>query len=85
MNKSSKFARPQGREPTPTEIEQVIGKAETRDEPAGVAPEAEVRFTLVLPSAMADRVDVARKAAGGMARLAWIRLAIAEKLGRDGA
>ena len=37
---SSKFARPQGREPTPTEIEQVISKAETRDEPAGAAPES---------------------------------------------
>jgi hypothetical protein len=81
LNKPSKFARPQ-REPTPVEIEQVIGKAETRDEP--VAIEAEVRFTLVLPSGMANRIDIARKVAGGMARLAWIRLAIAEKLNRDG-
>src|SRR5689334_2266192 len=84
MNKPSKFARPQGREPTPADIERVIGKAEARDEPASPVAEAEVRFTLVLPSSMADRVDAARKAAGGMARLAWIRLAIAEKLGRDG-
>jgi hypothetical protein len=82
MNKPSKFVRPQ-RGPTPAEIEQVIGKAETRDEPAAAV--AEVRFTLVLPSGMADRVDAARSAAGGMARLAWIRLAIAEKLNRDGA
>lgn len=81
MNKPSKFVRPQ-REPTPTEIEQVIGKAEARDEPAAI--EAEVRFTLVLPPSMADRVNTARKAAGGMARLAWIRLAIAEKLSREG-
>ncbi|MBE7157360.1 MAG: hypothetical protein INR62_02790 [Rhodospirillales bacterium] len=83
MNKSSKFARPQ-REPTPAEIERVIGKAETRDEPTVETPEAEVRFTMVLPSGMSERVDKARKAAGGMARLAWIRLAIAEKLNRDG-
>jgi hypothetical protein len=33
---------------------------------------------------MADRVDAARKRVGGIARLAWIRLAIAEKLDRDG-
>jgi hypothetical protein len=82
MNKPSKFVRPQ-REPTPAEIEQVIGKAETRDEPT--AAEAEIRFTLVLPSSLAERVDAARKAAGGLARLSWIRLAIAEKLNRDGA
>src|SRR5690349_2997387 len=84
MNKPSKFARPQGHEPTAAEIERVIGKAETHDKPSSSAQEAEVRFTLVLPSSMADRVDTARKAAGGMARLAWIRLAIAEKLARDG-
>jgi hypothetical protein len=83
MDKPSKFARPQ-RDPTPAEIEQVIGKAETRDEPARTTPETEVRFTLVLPASLANRVDTARKAAGGMARLPWIRLAIAEKLGRDG-
>jgi len=88
MNKPSKFAKPQ-REPTLAEVERVIGKAETRDEPASSAPvpepeaEKEIRFTLALPSGMADRVDTARKAAGGMARLAWIRLAIAEKLIRD--
>ncbi len=80
MNKPSKFARP-SREPTAVEIEQVIGKAETRDEP--ITSEVEVRFTLVLPSSLADRVDAARKEAGGMARLAWIRLAIAEKLSRE--
>jgi hypothetical protein len=38
MNKPSKFSRPQ-REPSLAEIEQVIGKAETRDDPAGTAPE----------------------------------------------
>jgi hypothetical protein len=85
MSKPSKFSRPQ-REPTPAEVEAVIGKAETRDDP-GPAPsplEAEVRFTLVLSSDMSERVDKARKGAGGMARLAWIRLAVAEKLTRDG-
>jgi hypothetical protein len=40
---------------------------------------------MVLPADMSERVDKARKGAGGMARLAWIRLAIAEKLNRDGA
>ncbi|HEY8612357.1 MAG TPA: hypothetical protein VIL69_13825 [Roseomonas sp.] len=84
MTKPSKFSRPQ-REPTSAEVERVIAKAETRDDPAVVAaPEAEVRFTMVLPSSMSERVDKARKGAGGMARLAWIRLAIAEKLNRDG-
>jgi hypothetical protein len=87
MTKPSKFAKPQ-RELTQDEIERVIGKAESRDEPASAIPEPEaekeVRFTLALPSGMAGRVDAARKAAGGMARLAWIRLAIAEKLAREG-
>jgi hypothetical protein len=85
MTKPSKFSRPQ-REPTPAEVERVIAQAETRDEPVTVAtpPEAEVRFTMVLPADMSERVSKARKGAGGMARLAWIRLAIAEKLSRDG-
>jgi hypothetical protein len=70
----------------PEEVERIIGKAETRDEPAPATPppEVEVRFTMVLPAGMSERVDKARKMAGGMARLAWIRLAIAEKLSRDG-
>ena len=82
----SKFAKPKPqaqREPTQDDIDRVIGKAEARDD-RPVTPEAEVRFTLVLPVSMADRVDAARKKAGGIARLAWIRLAIAEKLDRDG-
>lgn len=85
MSKPSKFSRPQ-REPTPAEIEQVIAKAETRDDPTSAVqlPEAEVRFTMVLPADLSERVDKARKGAGGMARLAWIRLAIAEKLSREG-
>ena len=87
MEKPSKFNKPQRdqkRDPTPAQIDQVINKAETRDDPVDPAQGTEVRFTMVLPADMATRVDVARKAAGGMARLAWIRLAIAEKLGRDG-
>lgn len=87
MTKPSKFSRP-NREPTSEEVDRIIGKAETRDEPAPASsttlPEVEVRFTMVLPADLSDRVDKARKAAGGMARLAWIRLAIAEKLNRDG-
>jgi hypothetical protein len=85
MNKPSKFSRPQ-REPTQDEVERVISKAETRDDPAPLTPpaDAEARFTMVLPADMSERVDKARKSAGGMARLAWIRLAIAEKLARDG-
>lgn len=85
MSKPSKFSRPQ-RQPAEAEIDKVISKADTRDDPASAAPtpEAEVRFTMVLPADMSERVDKARKAAGGMARLAWIRLAIAEKLGREG-
>jgi hypothetical protein len=83
MTKLAKFTKPQ-REPTPEDIEKVIGKAEARDEPAEDKAESEVRFTLTLPSSLADRVDAARHASGGMARLAWIRLAIAEKLARQG-
>jgi hypothetical protein len=85
MSKPSKFSRP-NREPAPEEIERIIGKAEPRDEPAqaNAPPEAETRFTMVLPASLSDRVDKARKAAGGLARLAWIRIAIVEKLSRDG-
>jgi len=85
VSKPSKFSRPQ-RAPTEAEVEHIITKADTRDDPAPVAsaPEAEVRFTMVLPADMSERVDKARKGAGGMARLAWIRLAIAEKLNREG-
>ena len=89
MTQSSKFSRPQRQQPSQADVDRVISKAETRDDPAPAAaplpePEAEVRFTLVLPTSMSARVDKARKGAGGMARLAWIRLAIAEKLSRDG-
>ena len=90
MTQSSKFSRPGRQQPTQADIDRVIGAAEARDDPAPVVPpspplpEVEVRFTMVLPAEMSERVDKARKGAGGMARLAWIRLAIAEKLSRDG-
>jgi hypothetical protein len=83
MNKPSKFTKPQ-REPTIAEVERVIGSAESRDDPSIAQPEKEVRFTMALQSNMSDRIDKAREAAGGIARLAWIRLAIAEKLAREG-
>lgn len=50
---------------------------------APAAPPA-ATFTMTLPGEMAGRVDAARKQAGGLTRLAWIRVAIAEKLTRDG-
>ncbi len=93
MTQTSKFSRPSRQQPTQADIDRVIGAAETRDGPSSAAaaaeasqePAAESRFTMVLSADMAERVDKARKGAGGMARLAWIRLAIAEKLNRDGA
>jgi hypothetical protein len=87
MTKPSKFTKPQPlpqQEPTEDEIDRIIDKAESRDDPSMPEPEKEVRFTMALQSSMAFRVDKAREAAGGIARLAWIRLAIAEKLARDG-
>ncbi len=89
MTRTSKFSRPQRQQPTQVEVDHVISKAETRDDPTLAnptppVPEVDIRFTLVLPPDMSERVDKARKGAGGMARLAWIRLAIAEKLNRDG-
>lgn len=93
----SKFAKPKTvRE---EDIERVIRGADAVDDraeeregdrkpaPAPEAPPApaeEVRFTMTLPPELAGRVDRARKAAGGLNRLGWIRVAIAEKLARDG-
>lgn len=90
MTQNSKFSRPSRQAPTQADIDRVIGAAETRDGPGSTSPTpsevgAESRFTMVLPADMAERVDKARRGAGRMARLAWIRLAIAEKLNRDGA
>jgi hypothetical protein len=81
----SKFAKP-GTKPklTAAEIDRVIGAAEAHDASPPAAPLAEdVRFTMTLPGDLADAVDAARKRAR-LTRLAWIRLAVAEKLEREG-
>lgn len=64
------------------------GTASLGDFSAGPIPPRpdadDVRFTMTLPADMAHQVDVARKKAGRLTRLSWIRLAVAEKLERDG-
>ena len=84
----SKFSKPKpAAAVTQADIERVIQGADAvddrRDEKKPIDP-SEVRFTMTLPGDMAGRIDRARKAAGGLTRLGWIRLAIAEKLARDG-
>ena len=88
----SKFAKPKPqaqREPSKEDIDRVIGGAEARDGhieevvTASPEPRADVRFTMVLSPEEADEVDAARKKAGRMSRLAWIRQAMAEKIARD--
>jgi hypothetical protein len=90
----SKFSKPKsGATVTETDIDRVIEGADAVDDRAAVKTEEvvlprsdadDVRFTMTLAGDMASRVDRARKAAGGMTRLSWIRLAVAEKLARDG-
>ena len=86
----SKFSKPKPAAVTEADIERVIQGADSvddrRDEkkPIREADPSEVRFTMTLPGEMDSRIDRARKAAGGLTRLAWIRVAIAEKLARDG-
>lgn len=89
----SKFSKPKtaGGTVTEADIERVIQGADAVDDrraapaPAPATPESdEVRFTMTLAGDMASRVDRARKAAGGLTRLSWIRVAVAEKLARDG-
>jgi|tagenome__1003787_1003787.scaffolds.fasta_scaffold20613368_1 hypothetical protein len=86
----SKFSKPKPTAASEAEIERVIQGADAVDDPRGDDRKAEpidqddVRFTMTLPGDLATRVDRARKAAGGMTRLAWLRLAAAEKLARDG-
>jgi hypothetical protein len=88
----SKFSRPKPAGPiTQADIDRVIEGADAVDDrKAEPKPEpkpddhAEVRFTMTLTGEMAGRIDHARRAAGGLTRLAWIRLAVAEKLARDG-
>lgn len=86
----SKFAKPgrAGGEPTAAEIDRIIGGADAVDDRRADNPApdgGEVRFTMTLDAELGARVDRARKRAGGLSRLAWLRLAAAEKLERDGA
>lgn len=78
----SKFARPSPapKSPSQADIDRVIGAAEAKD---GSPDAAEVRFTMTLPAELAADVDRARKRAH-LTRLGWIRLAITEKLEREG-
>jgi len=84
----SKFSKP--RPVTEADIDRVIEGADAADDrraekkPAVESGQKEVRFTMTLPGELAGRVNRARKAAGGLTLLSWIRLAIAEKLSRDG-
>lgn len=84
----SKFSKPKpSAQVSEADIERVISGADANDDrKAEPKPEGqgEVRFTMTLTGPMAGRVERARKAAGGMTRLAWIRLAVAEKLTREG-
>jgi hypothetical protein len=84
----SKFNKPKAAGPVSQEdIDRVIGGADAIDDRKDSQPEpegAEVRFTMTLGADMAARIDRARKASGGLTRLAWLRVAAAEKLSRDG-
>lgn len=84
----SKFSKPKTSSAVSQEdIDRVISGADAVDDRQDRKPEpegGEVRFTMTLPGDMASRVDRARKAAGGLTRLAWLRVAAAEKLARDG-
>jgi hypothetical protein len=86
----SKFSKPKPATVTQDDIDRVIEGADAVDDrraekkPAAEPDQEDVRFTMTMASDMASRVDRARKAAGGMTRLSWIRLAVAEKLARDG-
>ncbi|EWY36406.1 hypothetical protein N825_27050 [Skermanella stibiiresistens SB22] len=85
---SSKFSKPKpAGAVSQTDIERVIQGADAVDdrrEDKKSVEESEVRFTMTLPGEMSGRVDRARKSAGGLTRLSWIRVAVAEKLSRDG-
>jgi hypothetical protein len=88
----SKFSKPKPAAVTEADIDRVIEGADAADNRAAVKteevllprPDSDVRFTMTLAGDVASRVDRARKAAGGLTRLSWIRLAVAEKLTRDG-
>jgi len=84
----SKFNKPKATaQVSDAEIERVIQGADAVDDrrqPEKTVDQVEVRFTMTLTGDMAGRVDRARKLSGGLTRLSWIRLAVAEKLGREG-
>jgi hypothetical protein len=91
----SKFSKPKSTSAvTQADIDRVIEGADAVDDRPAVRkteevlpprPDADdVRFTMTLPADMAQQVDVARKSAGRLTRLSWIRLAVAEKLARGG-
>ena len=84
----SKFNKPKtAAQVSEAAIERVIQGADAVDDrrqPDIAVDQVEVRFTMTLTGEMAGRVDQARKKAGGLTRLAWIRLAAAEKLEREG-
>jgi len=84
----SKFSKP--KTATEADIERVIQRADAVDNQRSetkASPslnENDIRFTMTLTGDMAGRVDQARRKAGGLTRLSWIRLAVAEKLVREG-
>src|SRR3954465_10416823 len=95
-NMASKFSKPQPAAapipavpPTEEAIERIIGRASAYDvAPAPVPVETPpppvrprlVRFTLELPEDMVAEIDAMRKRTGNPSRVAWIRMAISEKL-----
>jgi hypothetical protein len=87
----SKFSKPKPASAvTEADIERVIEGADAVDDrraekkPAAEPDQEDVRFTMTMAGDMASRIDRARKAAGGLTRLSYIRMAVAEKLARDG-
>jgi hypothetical protein len=61
-------------------VEEMIRAADVQD---SKPPAKGVRFTLPMDEELTAAVDAARKKAGGMTRLAWIRQAIANELKRQ--
>lgn len=90
MSEMSKFSKPKPAAVTKADIDRVIEGADAVDDrrvekkPTAEPEPREVRFTMTLAGDLVARVDRAKKVAGGMTRLSWIRLAITERLARDG-
>jgi hypothetical protein len=86
----SKFSKPKAGTVTQADIDRVIEGADAVDDrkaepkPEQQKPSKGVVFTMTITDDMAGQIDIARKRAGGLTRLSWIRLAVAEKLARDG-